>query len=63
MGSTQSNDSGPGLTKGISVESVPEGQMLVGHVGEDRVLLARRLSRDYQAIIAYAVYSQVLKGA
>ena len=42
MGSTQSHESGPDLTKGISVESVPEGQMLVGHVGEDPILLARR---------------------
>ena len=42
MGSTQSNVSGPDLTKGISVKNMPEGQMLVGHVGEDPVLLARR---------------------
>jgi NADPH-dependent 2,4-dienoyl-CoA reductase/sulfur reductase-like enzyme/nitrite reductase/ring-hydroxylating ferredoxin subunit len=42
MGSTQSDDLGPDLAKGISIKTVPDGHMLLGHVDKDPVLLARR---------------------
>ena len=34
--------SGPDLTAGIDTAQLPEGEMLVGHVGDEAVLLARR---------------------
>jgi NADPH-dependent 2,4-dienoyl-CoA reductase/sulfur reductase-like enzyme/nitrite reductase/ring-hydroxylating ferredoxin subunit len=49
MGAPQSNDLGPDLAKGISANDVPEGHMLLGHVGQDPVLLARR-GGDFFAI-------------
>ena len=33
---------GPDLTKGVSLADLADGGMLVGHVGDDEVLLARR---------------------
>jgi apoptosis-inducing factor 3 len=33
---------GPDLTQGISLATLADGQMLVGHVGDDEVLLVRR---------------------
>src|SRR5258705_7136281 len=33
---------GPDLIQGISVDALADGQMLVGHVGQEAVLLARR---------------------
>jgi len=42
MGSTQSDALGPDLAKGISIQEVPDGHMLLGHVDKDPVLLARR---------------------
>jgi NADPH-dependent 2,4-dienoyl-CoA reductase/sulfur reductase-like enzyme/nitrite reductase/ring-hydroxylating ferredoxin subunit len=42
MGSTQSDDLGPDLAKGISINEVPDGGLLLGHVDKDPVLLARR---------------------
>jgi len=42
MSTTQSKPAGPDLTRGISLDDLPDGRMLVGHVGEDAVLLARR---------------------
>src|ERR1700744_745621 len=47
--------------KAKSAESKPQE----GEVSRDRLadLLNEDLSREYQAIIAYVVYSQVLKGA
>jgi NADPH-dependent 2,4-dienoyl-CoA reductase/sulfur reductase-like enzyme/nitrite reductase/ring-hydroxylating ferredoxin subunit len=41
MGATQSNSTGPDLAKGISIDDLPDGRTLLGHVGEDPVLLAR----------------------
>ena len=42
MSEAQSNPPGPDLTSGIPVNDIPDGRMLLGHVGEDPVLLARR---------------------
>lgn len=41
MGTAQSNVTGPDLVQGISVDDLPDGHMLAGHVGEEAVLLAR----------------------
>jgi apoptosis-inducing factor 3 len=41
MGTSQTNPSGPDLALGISVDDLPDGRMLAGHVGEEAVLLAR----------------------
>jgi apoptosis-inducing factor 3 len=49
MGEAQSNVTGPDLTQGISVDDLPDGHMLAGHVGEEAVLLARR-GDEYFAI-------------
>ena len=42
MSTTQSKPTGPDLAGGISVDDLPDGSMLAGHVGEEAVLLARR---------------------
>src|SRR5437867_13080045 len=36
------SDKGPDLAQGVAIESLADGQMLAGHVGDDNVLLARR---------------------
>ena len=36
------SDKGPDLAQGVAIESLADGQMLAGHVGDDAVLLARR---------------------
>ena len=41
MATSQSKPAGPDLTQGIAAGDLPEGGMLVGHVGEEAVLLAR----------------------
>src|SRR2546421_11968260 len=33
---------GPDLTQGVALNDIPDGGMLVGYVGDDAVLLARR---------------------
>jgi apoptosis-inducing factor 3 len=42
MSSNPSENTGPDLTLGIAIDSIAEGKMLRGHVGDDAVLLARR---------------------
>jgi len=42
MGAEQSSPTGPDLGQGISVDALADGQMLLGHVGQESVLLARR---------------------
>ena len=42
MAEDQAKPSGPDITQGISLNEVPDGGMLVGHVGDDEVLLVRR---------------------
>src|SRR4249920_4066581 len=49
MGTAQSAPTGPDLTRGIPVNDLRDGHMLVGHVGEDAVLVARR-GDDFFAI-------------
>jgi NADPH-dependent 2,4-dienoyl-CoA reductase/sulfur reductase-like enzyme/nitrite reductase/ring-hydroxylating ferredoxin subunit len=42
MADNKTGPSGPDLTKGIPLSNLADGGMLVGHVGKDEVLLARR---------------------
>src|SRR6266849_273580 len=42
MSPVQSETTGPDLTLGVATDTLADGQMLAGHVGEDAVLLARR---------------------
>ncbi|HEX6120069.1 MAG TPA: FAD-dependent oxidoreductase [Dongiaceae bacterium] len=42
MSEGQSQPSGPDLSRGIAVSELADGAMLLGHVGEEPVLLARR---------------------
>src|SRR5689334_23222288 len=42
MAQAQSKESGPDLAQGVSVDSLKDGQLLLGHVGEEGVLIARR---------------------
>ena len=41
MAEDQSKPAGPDLTQGITLDALPDGGKLVGHVGEAEVLLAR----------------------
>ena len=49
MSMDASQDKGPDLTRGVAIDSLADGQMVAGHVGEDAVLLARR-GDEYFAI-------------
>jgi NADPH-dependent 2,4-dienoyl-CoA reductase/sulfur reductase-like enzyme/nitrite reductase/ring-hydroxylating ferredoxin subunit len=49
MSESQSGPTGPDLTLGVAVDSLGDGQMIGGHVGDDAVLLARR-GDDFFAI-------------
>ena len=42
MGDMKSESTGPDLAAGVAIDSLADGKMLAGHVGEDAVLLARR---------------------
>src|SRR4030095_2923710 len=42
MSAEQSSPTGPDLVQGISIDALADGQMLLGHVGQEGVLLARR---------------------
>ena len=42
MSAPQPETTGPDLTLGLATDTLADGKMLVGHVGEDAVLLARR---------------------
>jgi len=55
MAEQQSNPSGPDLTHGISLASLADGGKLVGHVGEEEVLLVRR-GPDIYAVGAHCTH-------
>src|SRR5215467_1858056 len=42
MATSQSTPAGPDLAQGIPVDDLADGHMLLGHVGDEPVLLARR---------------------
>ena len=52
MGTSHTDPSGPDLARGISANDLADGQMLVGHVGGEAVLLARR-GQEFLAIGAH----------
>jgi NADPH-dependent 2,4-dienoyl-CoA reductase/sulfur reductase-like enzyme/nitrite reductase/ring-hydroxylating ferredoxin subunit len=49
MSDVPSQSTGPDLALGVAAESLADGAMLAGHVGDDAVLLARR-GREFLAI-------------
>ena len=49
MSDSPARQPGPDLAHGLPIEAIADGKMLVGHVGEDPVLLARR-GGEYFAI-------------
>ena len=55
MAEESANPTGPDLTKGIALASLPEGGMLVGHVGEEDVLLVRS-DTDIFALAAHCTH-------
>src|SRR5438874_7107590 len=42
MSADKSETTGPDLTQGVAIDTIADGKMLLGHVGDDAVLLARR---------------------
>src|SRR5213080_3249126 len=42
MGQEQNKPAGPDLTQGLALSAMADGDKLVGHVGEEEVLLVRR---------------------
>ena len=42
MSAAQGETTGPDLTLGVATDTLADGAMLAGHVGDDAVLLARR---------------------
>src|SRR5262245_39033441 len=42
MSEAKKESSGPDLAKGVATDDIADGKMLLGHVGEDAVLVARR---------------------
>jgi apoptosis-inducing factor 3 len=42
MGAAESQTRGPDLASGVATDAIADGHMLLGHVGEEAVLLARR---------------------
>ncbi|MGM9491138.1 FAD-dependent oxidoreductase [Ideonella sp. YS5] len=49
MSTDASQDKGPDLAQGVALDTLPDGKMLAGHVGDEAVLLARR-GGEYFAI-------------
>src|SRR5712691_8769914 len=55
MAQDQSKPSGPNLAQGVSDAEIPDGGKLVGHVGDEEVLLVRR-GADIFAIGAHCTH-------
>lgn len=55
MAEETAKPAGPDLTQGIALASLPEGSMLVGHVGEEEVLLVRS-NADIFALAAHCTH-------
>src|SRR5215471_15231595 len=47
MSDSKSEPTGPDLTQGVAIDTIEDGKMIAGHVGEDAVLLARRGSQYF----------------
>jgi NADPH-dependent 2,4-dienoyl-CoA reductase/sulfur reductase-like enzyme/nitrite reductase/ring-hydroxylating ferredoxin subunit len=55
MGQDEAKPTGPDLSQGIPLDQLADGKMLVGHVGEEDVLLVRR-GKDIFAIGAHCTH-------
>jgi len=55
MSASGSDTTGPDLSQGVPIDSLGDGRMLAGHVGEDAVLLARR-GNDFFAVGAQCTH-------
>jgi apoptosis-inducing factor 3 len=56
MADAENKPSGPGLTRGVPLSELPDGGKLVGHVGEEQVLLVRRGSEVFAVDAACTHY-------
>jgi apoptosis-inducing factor 3 len=56
MGEAQSGPIGPDLTVGVAADDVADGSMLLGHVGDASVLLARRADQFFAISAACSHY-------
>jgi NADPH-dependent 2,4-dienoyl-CoA reductase/sulfur reductase-like enzyme/nitrite reductase/ring-hydroxylating ferredoxin subunit len=61
MSADHRSTSGPDLRKGIPIDVVPDGGMLIGHVGGDAVLLARRADEVFATDALCTHYGAPLK--
>jgi nitrite reductase/ring-hydroxylating ferredoxin subunit len=52
MAQDETKPTGPDLSQGIPLDQLPDGKILVGHVGGEDVLLVRR-GQDIFAIVAH----------
>lgn len=55
MSATAMKLSGPDLSQGVELSAIPDGAMLLGHVGEEPVLICaprRRTVRDWRYLHA-----------
>ena len=55
MAQDQSKPSGPDLTQGVPEAELPDGGKLVGHVGDEEILLVRR-GADIFAVGAHCTH-------
>ena len=62
MGGEAQGPSGPDLAEGVAVESVADGEILLGHVGDDGVILVRTAGEWYALDAACTHYGVSLDG-
>src|SRR5690349_702568 len=55
MSASESETTGPDLTLGVAIDSLADGRMLAGHVGDEAVVLARRGS-EFFAVGAHCTH-------
>ncbi|MDE2373771.1 MAG: Rieske 2Fe-2S domain-containing protein, partial [Hyphomicrobiales bacterium] len=55
MAQDEAKPTGPDLSQGVSLDRLADGATLVGHVGEDEVLLVRR-GREIFAVGAHCTH-------
>src|SRR6185369_12145630 len=55
MAGTQKKSKGPDLTKGVSVDQWRDSPMIVGHVGDDDVLVAK-VGAEFLAVSAHCTH-------
>ena len=55
MGNSQDTTHGPDLSQGVPLDQLADGTMLVGHVGEEDILVVRR-GEDIFAVGAHCTH-------